>query len=52
MLKQGTKANRTGSQVKHIKKISAQPAKNTGTKSATMEAEGPRTGGGCIPVGN
>lgn len=36
-------------EVKHIKKISAQPKTSNGDKP---EAKGPGALGGCIPVGN
>ena len=44
MQKQDTKT--TESEVKHIKKIEAQPESNTGAQKPEI-----RTAGGCIPVG-
>lgn len=45
MQKQDTKTATTESEVKHIKKIEAQPATGTEQKPEI------RTAGGCIPVG-
>lgn len=42
----------TGAQVKHIKKISAQPTKIVASPKPSASGEGPRHGGGCIPVGD
>jgi hypothetical protein len=46
MQKQDTKTATTESEVKHIKKIEAQPADANGQQKPEI-----RTAGGCIPVG-